>query len=415
MALFAVLVMTAMSTGVSRAQEAECGIERDAGTRALDEMTWKQLNAIYEDVSEERYAEARNDLRKMLARAGRDTYLRAIINQALAQVEWSQKNYPESLGYFEQAIELDSLPDQAHFALMYQAAQLYFMQERYDEALDRLELWFCKSPAERITPDAYVLLASINVEKEDYGGVLEAIDTAILMDSDPREQWFQLKLAANYELEQFPRAAETLEVMVMKWPDRKTYWIQLSQICSRLKQDQKSLAVLAMAYRKGLLDKSADLVHLSSLYRNAEVPYKAAAVLEQGIRDGIVEPDRLHWTMVAESWYAAEELEKSLQAFEAAGKATGNGASDLRRGFILVDLERWQEALESLDLALEKGGLDERNTGEAYLLRGMVEFKLGNLESAAADWENAGRFDGSREAAGQWIDFLQDERRRAAN
>lgn len=414
-ALFAMLVITAMSTGISRAQEVECGMQRDIGAQALDEATWKQLNAIYQDVAAERYREAQDDLLKLLGQAGRDTYLRAIINQALAQVQWSLKNYAESLGYFEKALELDSLPDQAHFALMYQVSQLYFRQERYDEALERLQLWFCMSPGERITPGAYVLLASIYAEKEDYNGVLAAISTAISMDSDPREQWFQLRLAANYELEQYPGAAETLEIMIAKWPDRKTYWIQLSQIYFRLMQDQNSLAVLALAYRQGLLDKPADLMYLSGLYSYMDVPYKAAAVLEKGIRDGIVESDRRHWTMVAESWYAADELERSLQAFEAAGRAARNGESDLRRGFILVDLERWQEALESLDLALEKGGLDERKMGEAYLLRGMVEFYLGNLENANADWENAGRFDGSREPAGQWISFLQDERRRLAD
>ena len=44
------------------------------------------------------------------------------------------------------------------------------------------------------------------------------------------------------------------------------------------------------------------------------MPYRAAEVLEQGIRDGIVEPTKAHWTMVAETWYSAEEMEKALAA-----------------------------------------------------------------------------------------------------
>jgi tetratricopeptide (TPR) repeat protein len=412
--LLAGIVMAALNVGSVHAQADPCGVKREVGAMALDELTWKQLNLIYEDVSEGQFDVASADLQKMLKRAGRDSYLQAIINQALAQVEWSRENYVDALGYFEKAVELDSLPDSAHFALMYQIAQLYYMQERFDEALEKLGLWFCESPAERITPAAFVLQASIHARKEDYAGVLDAIDKAIAMDEDSKESWHQLKLSAHYELEQFPQAADTLEVMIARWPDKKTYWIQLSQIYYKLKQDERALAVLALAYRKNLLDQQSDLVYLSSLYSNAGVPYRAAEILERGIRDGIVESSKQHWAEVADTWYSAEELEKALLAYGEAGKAASDGVIDLRRGFILVDLERWLAALETLNLALQKGGLDDRNTGEAYLLRGMTQFNLGNFEGASADWDHAGRYDKTREAARQWLNHLREERRRSA-
>ena len=401
--------------GACPAQADACGMQRDVGARALDELAWKQLNVIYEKVSAEEYDEARDDLLKMLGRAGRDVYLQAILNQALAQVEWSRGNYTESLGYFEKAVELDILPDQAHFTLMYQIAQLYFMQNRYDEALEKLDLWFCKSPPEEVTSAAFVLQASIYARKQDYTGALQAIDRAISMDGDPKESWYQLKLAAHYELEQFPRATDTLEIMIARWPGRKNYWTQLSRICFRLEQEDRALAVQALAYRNGLLDQQADLLYLSSLYSHSQVPYKAADVLQAGIESGVVEASKAHWTVVAESWYAAEELEKSLLAYERAGKAADDGDIDLRRGYILVDMERWPDALGSLDRALQKGGLDERQTAEVYLLRGITQFNLGNFEKAGSDWARASQYDKTREAARQWINHLEEERRRRAS
>jgi len=307
------------------------------------------------------------------------------------------------------------LPDEAHYALMYQIAQLYFMKSRYQDALDRLELWFCTVPPEKVTSAAYVLKASIHAREENYPAVLEAIDAAIAMDVDPKEPWFQLKLAAHYELEQYPQAAQTLELLITKWPDKKVYWTQLAQIHYRLKQDERALAVLALAYRKGLLDKQSDITYLSSLYSNANVHYKAAEVLEQGIRNGVVQPGKLHWTLVADAWYAAEELEKSLAAYEEAGRLADDGLTDLRRGYILIDLERWPAALEALNRALEKGGLNEPQSGEAYLLRGMAQFNLGNFDSASTDWGRAGRYEKSREAARQWLNHLEEERRRRAS
>jgi tetratricopeptide (TPR) repeat protein len=409
------LLLAAAACGPAQAQSRNCGVEREPGTGTLDELTWKQLNAIFEDVGEERYDEAYADLQKLMGRAGRDQYLQAILNQALAQVEWARGNYDAALRYFETAVKLDKLPNETHFALMYQIAQLYFMQDRFDEALDRLDLWFCTVPPEKVTSAAYVLKASIYAQQDDFPNVLAAIDQAIAMDDDPKEAWYQVKLAAHSELEQYPQAAETLEILISRWPDKKLYWTQLSQIYYKLKQDERALAVLALAYRKNLLDKQGDITYLSSLYSNADVPYNAAQVMEKGIRDGVVQATRTHWTLTADAWYAAEELERALAAYEEAGKAADNGEIDLRRGFILVDLERWPAALEALNLALQKGGLDDNRTGEAYLLRGMAQFNLGNLDSASADWGRAGRYERSRDAARQWMNHLQEERQRRAS
>ncbi|MEJ8569040.1 tetratricopeptide repeat protein [Elongatibacter sediminis] len=397
------------------AQSGQCGKSREVGAKALDEATYKQLNGVYEDVGEEKFNDAFNELQKMLNRAGRDEYLQAILHQALAQVEWSRENYDPALSHFEKAVELDALPNQAHFALMYQIAQLYFMKERYDDALERLDLWFCTAPEEKITSGAYVLQASIFAAKLDYARALTAIEKAISMDENPKEPWYQLKLAAHYELEQYPQAAQTLEIMITRWPEKKIYWTQLAQTYYKLKQDDKALSVAALAYRKNLMDKQADVMFLSSLYANSDVPYKAAEVLQKGIEDGIVESTERNWTATADNWYAAEELEKALVAYEKAGQAASDGDIDLRRGYILVDLERWDAAREALDNALEKGGLDERKTGEAYLLRGMAQFNLGQLDRASADWGRASRYPRTKDAAQQWINHLREERRRRAS
>jgi tetratricopeptide (TPR) repeat protein len=414
-ALISLIAAVLWPAGPALAQSGQCDTERKVEGRALDELTWKQLNRVYEEVGEENFDVAYENLQNMLRRAGRDEYLQAVLYQALAQVEWSRKNYDASLAHFEKAVELDTLPDQTHFALMYQISQLYFMKERYQDALDALDLWFCTVPKDQVTSHAYVLKASINIQKEDFPATLEAIDTAIAMDDEPRESWYQTKLAAHFELKQFPQAAQTLETLVSRWPEKKTYWTQLSQIYFRLEQRDRALATMALAYRKGLLDKQADITYLSSLYSDSGVPYKAAEVLEKGIRDGIVEPTKAHWTMVAETWYSAEEMEKALAAFGEAGAVDPDGDIDLRRGFILVDLENWSDALEALDDALEKGGLGERRTGEAYLLRGMAHFNLGAFDAAGSDWGRAVRYDGTKDAVRQWINHLREERQRRAS
>lgn len=409
--LFTVLLATAvvLAPGQAMAQASQCGVKRDVTGGALDEPTYKRLNDIYEDVGDELYDKAYDKLQIMIKRA-RGDYLVATLHQMIAQVEWSRSNYEPALTNFEKAVELDALPDNIHFALMYQISQLYYMQERYDEALDKLDLWMCKVPEEKVTSAAWVLKASIYAQKQDWKKVVPAIETAISMSDAPKETWYQLKLASHFELEQFPKAAQTLEIMIQLWPGKKNYWVQLSQIYYKLKKDDEALSVMALAHRRGMLDKQSDIMYLSNLYSNREVPFKAADTLQKGMEDGIVKMDKKHWTMVADAWFAAEEMEKALYAYEKAGKASSDGEIDLRRGYILVDMERWVKAVEALESALEKGGLNDRKTGEAYVMLGMSEFNLENYSKASTAWGRAGKYPKSRKSAQQWMNHMREER-----
>ena len=411
-----ILAVAAISlSGQVFAQASECGTERKVTTGALDEPTYKKLNDIYEDVGSESYDVAYDKLVIMIRRA-KGKYLKATLFQMMAQVEWARSNFDSALTNFEQAVNLDALPNNIHFSLMYQIAQLYYMQERYDDALDKLDLWMCKVPPEKVKPATYVLKASIYAQKEDWKNVIPAIETAISMAlgqaEKPREAWYQLKLASHFELEQFPKAAETLETMIQNWPDKKDYWVQLSQIYYKLKKDDEALSVIGLAYRRNMLDKQTDIMYLSNLYSNRDVPYKAAAVLQKGLEDGIVEGDTKHWTMVGDAWYAAEEMENALAGFEEAGKVADKGDIDLRRGYILVDMERWETAVEALDAALEKGGFNDRKTGEAYVLLGMSHFNLENYSQASTAWGRAGKYPKSKKSAQQWMNHMREERAR---
>jgi len=408
-ALLAVITVLLPSQGL--AQVSECDTKRNKPSGSLNEATWKRLNAVFEDVGEEKYDIAYEKLQKMIPRAT-DDYQKAVLAQALAQVEWARANYAAALAGFERAVALDVLPDLAHFSLMYQIAQLYYMKDRYDEALDKLALWMCKVPKEKVTDVAYVLQASLYAQKEDWKNVIIAIETAISMSAEPKESWYQLKLAAHFELEQFPKAAQTLETLIQFWPDKKTYWIQLSQIYYKLKLSDEALSVLALAYRRNMLEKQTDIMYLSNLYSNNDVPYKAAHVLQKGLEDGFVESNKKNWTIVADSWYAAQEMENALVAYEKAGKVSDDGEIDLRRAYILVDMERWSEASVAVNSALEKGGFSDKKTGDAYVLQGMSEFNLGNYNKASTAWGRASKFPKAKKSAQQWINHMREERAR---
>jgi tetratricopeptide (TPR) repeat protein len=409
--LFAVALLLAAAASV-QAAPAVCGQPRQVEPGALDELTWKQFSDIQRALSEERYGEAQAALLEMLQRAGRDRYLQALVNQALGQVEWARGHFGQALGFFQAALELDALPDSAHQAVLYRLARLFLEQGRPAEALAQLEQWFCSAPPGQQTADAWVLRAAILLRLGDFAGMLEAIDAAIAREENPPEAWYQLKVAAHLELEQHARAAETLQTLLAGWPNRKRYWVQLAQAHYLLGQNQRALAVLVLAWRQGLLDEPSDILFLAGLYNEGQLPYLAASVLEQAMTAGALTADGNHWTQAAEAWQAAGEPERALVAWKAAGRTAEDGLPDLHRAYLLADLERWQEALEALDRSLARGGLSDRQAGEAHLLRGVVQYRLGDLEGAGADWDRAGHFESARAAARRWLDYLQEAQQR---
>jgi len=394
------------------AAQDNCAIERKIKVKGFtNEVVYKRLSRIYEDIGEEKYAESYPQLVQLLERT-KSPYEKAVIEQASAQVAWSLERYDSALRHFETAVSLNSLPNQTHFSLMYQIAQLYTMQERYAEALKFLDIWICKVDQTKITSAVYVLYASIYSHQANWRDGIVAIDKAIELDENPKESWFQMKLGSHFELEQYPRAALTLERMIELWPEKRTYWVQLSQIYTKLKQDKRALAVMALAYQNKLLDREGDIKHLANLYQYLEIPYKAADVMQTGLENGMVEESRKNWEMVGDAWMSSEELRKALVAYEKAGQNADDGKIDLRRGYLLTDLEDYEKGAAALAMAIRKGGLPDKDIGQAYLLKGMCEFGMGNNKNAREDFGNATRYQRTRNAAQQWIAHMNEERAR---
>jgi len=388
--------------------------EREVKAQALSEATYNKLSGIYEDIGEENYNEAAAELQKLLNKADEAGYERAIILQALGHTDSSRERYDSALKYFKESVAIDALPNMQQFQMMFAIAQLEIMNERYRDGLATLNEWFCKVPPEQIKANAYVLRANAYIELKDYRASLRAITKAIEMTEEPKKNYYQVKLASHYELDQMSEAATTLKTMIELWPEDESLWKQLSSVYLNLKRESDALSVLELAYKRGYLDKANEIEQLSSLYQLKDIPYQAASVLEKGINDGILEANKKYWERTGNAWYQARELEKALAAYEKAGRFSDDGKLDLRRGFILVDRQDWDAAKSSLSRAIEKGGISDSETGNAWLLIGMAEMNLERYNAAIEAFNNAQRFSSSRQAARQWIGQVR-ERQEAAS
>lgn len=392
-----------------------CGEEREVEPGLLSESTYNRLNNALELMGEEEYAEAVKELED-LQDARLSDFEEATVNQYLGHLAAQREQYRDAIRYFGEAVRLNQMPNQTHFEMILQIAQLHNALEQYDEALEQLDFWFCISTEEaKKVAEVWVLKASLHVQKEEFREGLAAIDQALEIAEEPKEDWYRMKLGLLLELEDYRPAVDVAKILVELDPDRKEYWSQLSGIYMELDEKEEAMGALHLAYRHGLLDRGSEYTQLAGLLQQMEAPRLAAEVMQDGLEKGIIERTANNWEMTAGAWYQARELDRSLDAYEKAGELSDSGKIDFQRASIMTAEENWEGALSAATRALEKGDLTQSQEGNAHLLVGMAHFNLNNLDRAEQAFNRAANYGTLRSAAREWLNHIEQTRQRLAS
>ena len=412
-------VLAGLASGSLPAQTAAraqaCIEERDVAPGLMSEAAYNRMSSAFELIGEEAYPQALERFRDLAASSLSD-FERATVEQALGFLASQREDYRAAIAHFREAIRLDRLRNQAHFSMILQVAQLHNALEEYDEALEQLDFWFCVSDEDaRKVAEVWVLKASLHLQMEDYEQSLAAINAAIRLADEAEESWYRLKLGVVMELDRFAEAVEVLKILVGLDPDRKEYWVQLSGAYSELGDNTEAMAALRLAYRRGLLDQGSEYMQLAGLLQEMDSPRQAGEVMQEGIENGYIEATARSWEMTAGAWYQARELDRALAAFEAAGALSDSGKIDLQRASILSAEEDWDGVQDAAVRALRKGGLSERQEGNAHVLMGIAYFRLGRYEQAEQVFNKASNYGTLREAAREWLKHIAQTRERTAS
>jgi len=378
----------------------------------MTEPQMKKIERYSEFIADEKYDEARSGFNSMLAKLNsRDAYVQAIIYQMLGHLDSTAGNYKQAAVNFKKAIDLDALPNTTHFQMMLQRAQLLMIEGNHRAGLQALDEYF--KVVDQIPDTAFAIKANAHAQLEEFREVKKAIKQAISLADKPKENWYQLLLAAHSELSEYREMADVLKILIGLSPEKKSYYMQLSSVYFTLKEDKSALAALVLAYENEVMDKETDFMQLFKMYSFNEIPYKAGQVLQKALKDGHVESNFDHWKQLGQTWYNARELDKALAAYDNASKFAKDGEIDITRAYLYVDMEDWPKAVESIQSALQKGGLDDNKTGNAWLMLGMSQASLKNYSQARSAFNKATEFKKSRNNAQQWLNHLQSLERRA--
>lgn len=342
-----------------------------------------------------------------------NSYERAMLWNFYGYMHYGKDQLPEAIKYFAKVVAEDPIPDALKQNTLFSLAQLSLGQGNFADTLSYLDRWQ-QVVGDEQAQKADVLRAQALYQKGDYQQALAPIQRAIAVAEQNGEagdeNWYVLQRAIHYELEQTAAVAKILEKMIKHF-NKPEYWVQLAGVYGQLGKDEQQLAMLEAAYQQGFLTKGQDLQMLVQSYFFGGVPYKAGKVMEQAIAAGKLDANLRNLKLLAQSWIAARETDRAVAALEQAAALSNDGELDAQRAQVLLNAERYPQAIAAAQTALEKGNLEK--PGTMHLVIGMAELEQENYNPALQAFAKAKAFDDARKAAAQWERYATSEKEQA--
>ena len=147
------------------------------------------------------------------------------------------------------------------------------------------------------------------------------------------------------------------------------------------------------------------LVQLCKNYLYFEMPYKAALVLEKEMATGRIDSTLESLNMLVDAWILAQESEKAESVFNEIINSYNDEKSRLRLGQLHIENEKWEKAVDILNIELESEDLTL--ISKINLLLGIAQFNTENIAEARISFTQALSDKSTKEQAEWWLDHIK--------
>jgi len=404
----------------SAALAQSCPGEDDGPSATLSPRIGQELQKQYELLQNDQQQAAIAGLTQLLNSRGgsmsayETSTVQEILGSAYAQVE----NYAGAKRAFQAALAANGLPANRNNQLRYFLAQLDFQDGNYQSAIQGLNNWINLAQQCNVAVDnsAWYLLgaAYTQLTPPNWRAAVTPARNAVdgLEAGNPNKSYYDLLNLIYSELNDNQSRGALLEQMVNFWPGEKSYWTQLSGLYSNTGRDQEAFSVIEVAYRAGLLTTEAELKTVVQYYSFFNNPYRGAKMLEREMNAGNIARNQDNLVLLSQLWSQSREHKRSIPILREAAGNSSQGELSYRLGMVLLADEQYAAAQRALEQALNKGGMDNKDTGDAWLLLGTARFSQAGPEDTAI-WArareafvNAQRYQTARSRASDWIGYI---------
>lgn len=311
------------------------------------------------------------------------------INETLAFIYNSQKNYASLAGIYEKQLEMPQFlaPEQAQ-SYPKLVSQIYFSAQQYGKSIEYSKRWLESKPNDTemtaLLGQAYYFTKDNKLCKDTLSSAISVAERA---GSKPVESWLQTMQACASNLNDETLVAQADEKLSRYYP-KPEYW---SRYVKRAARNEKSDLANFHWYRLkeevGALKEADDLTtYATQAMTDYGAPGEAVRVLEEGFDKRILGADekrkmRQQNTLnKAKEAAAASKAQWTAMAAAADSDPTGQKSADL--GMAYFGVEQYDQAIPYLEKGLKKAGVKE--PAHVKLTLAIAQLKKGQRDSARA-------------------------------
>lgn len=376
----------------------------------LSEREYKLLTQVGELVNSEQYSEAR-ELLQTAQKSASEGYAMALILHNLGQIELQYERYDAALEYLQRAYAQQAMPEEQQLDLLHVLAQLNCMNERWQRCVDHLLSWISQAPL-TVAAEDYLLLAQAFSRQEKWRDVVPAIGKAIAHRGVAPEDWYQLNVVAHIQLQQWRDAIRTQRRLMEHYGNNAEHWRQLVSLYQQDRDDRAALAAQRLGYELGLLRSSDDYRVLSVMLLQADLPFYAGQVVEQGLEHQVLKHDKKHLELLSHSWILAKETDRALAALSRLNRVAPSKTTLTRMAHMQIEQQDWNSAEATIMKALGMKALGHGAAADSQLqiLLGIAQMKQSRFMQARKAFSKAASDSRAQSVAQNWIRYLDQIR-----
>mgnify|MGYP000312288647 CR=1 FL=1 len=329
----------------------------------------------------------------------------------LAYVSYSLDDLPGAIRYYKRIVESEGAEEEFRLDTRLTLGQFYAATEQYGLAIRQFELW-----AEK----AFIIGSQQRLMMAQLYSILERKDEALKMadigiseaeakGEVPKQGFWQLQVPIYYDRDNLEKVTSLLEKLVKHYP-KWTYWKQLGGMYGSKERDIDQLVAYDVVYLNGELSSETDVMSMAYMYLGAEVPFRAAKIIEKGMKDEIIEISAKNLEVLGTAWYQSKDLDNAVKALEDASKESDTGNLQARLAGIYLDLGRDKEAYKAATRAAKKGGVKRPESN--YLVMGNALVNLHCYKDAVGAFKKSikeAKDEKNKRYPRQWIRYADTE------
>jgi tetratricopeptide (TPR) repeat protein len=406
MAVMAGVLAFGNAAAQSQRADADTDTTKTKQAQAVSKEVYERIQKAQEMVDAKEYQQALKSLNSLYNPDKLTEYEQANVLNYIGFVYYNIDDITNAIRTYERMLALPTLEPQMAKQTTYTMAQLLTMEEDYAKALTTLNKWFVLET--NPPPEPFILQAQLFYNLNQYKEMIPAIDNAMRVANERgkpvKEDWWNLLNFAYFQQEDYRKVRDIQKTLLQNWPKAR-YWKSLAGAYTELGEDEKLIYAYDAAHTQGMLIKDTEFVTMAQLYLQAEVPYKAATLLQEKMDAGIVPKTEKNYRLLSQAWMLSQEDKKAIPALQAAAKLTTDGELDQRLANAFLNVGQYGDCVTSANTAIRKGGL--KNPDNIQISLGMCLYNLRRYADAKAAFEAASRTPRSQRMSGQWIAVIR--------